>query len=827
MSGIDACLKIARLTAAAGEMAPFPFIKGAAQCVIVVLEAMESASKNRQDLQELAESIVTTLVVVRDTVIAHGPTSASCFKDIRLDFQTYLNDLLSKLNKEGNSSGIRRLLKAKKISEDISAYRQRLQTAKDNFLIRTMTMTHLTLSDVRGDVIAGFSTLTGSVEASKRNITSIKDNIEEIRTLGVHQNENMENLSTRLLQASRQRGIYKEMVWDIIPGDIRVIKRATRPSKCYRTCITYKDSYCTVENSNTPKIIREYQARGNDGEDAMDMEALDQALDFFIKQRHPNLPQIFGVCRSPDLPGIIFHGTTRVPLHHHLHGLSATRFIQFFSESFQDLQSISEVLPMESYRYLGDKFHNYFHPDNEEEQVYVNEYGKLVFGDLLCYTYYYLGPSSLSYTQEHDKYRLHRGIASRASGNPLHSRASRRISSSSLWKGDLQHCYEVIAFCHRRSIGNRMLWTQTFDRHRLQPPQYELNGPSDPAYHCPDPKDFYVPGSILCNLRDLLSPCRVLVGRARPPPHGWEWDISLDKEPSRVEVVNLSFDNGSVSLELSWDDVIRNPFISIHTRWEDSDEFMKSWIAQTSKLDSCLRSWGYGDDPEVIQDTGFDIQFSTKDYNYGCHYGNNDNDDFCHVCNAKDQYHHALSLSITAPDIDYETNIITSLPVVSCSRVCSMDSLKEEDIFTIKVKGYERRTQWWELLEHMVRPTIPELNAEHGFDPARDGVDVCEYFGWPLLEILDPSTGEWMLNGTASQSSGPMSVNTISSQEHDSARMDATTGSVEEVQAGEAPTKTESVSVVRYDISTRVLIVIFIIISIQVVQFLSSFQKHL
>ncbi len=64
-----------------------------------------------------------------------------------------------------------------------------------------------------------------------------------------------------------------------------------------------------------------------------------------------------------------------------------------------------------------------------------------------------------------------------------------------------------------------------------------------------------------------------------------------------------------------------------------------------------------------------------------------------------------------------------------------MDSLKEEDIFTIKVKGYERQTQWWEHLEHMVRPTIPELNAEHGFDPARDGVD-----GWPLLEILDPST---------------------------------------------------------------------------------------
>ncbi|KAK0443630.1 hypothetical protein EV421DRAFT_528109 [Armillaria borealis] len=465
MSGIDSCLKIAKLTAAAGGMAPFPFITGAAQCVVVVLEAIESAAKNGKDLQELAESTVATLVVVRDTVIAHGPTSASCFKDICLDFQTYLNDLLSKLNKEGNPSGIRRLLKAKKISEGISAYRQRVQAAKDNFLIRTTIMTHLTLSDVRGDVTAGFSTLTGSMSASKRNITSIKDNIEEIRTLGVQQNENIENLSTRLLQASRQRGLYKGMVWDVIPGDIRVIKRATRSSRCYRTCIKYKDSYCTVENSSTPKIIREYQAHGNDGEDAIDLKALDQALDFFMKLRHPNLPQVFGVCRSPDSPAIIFYGTTRLPFCHYVHNLPATRFIQFFSELFQDLQSVSEVLPMESYRYSGDRFYHVFALNNEEEQVYVNKYGKLVFGDILCYTYYYLGPFALSYTQEDGKYSLCHGIGSRESGKLLHSQASRWKSSSSSRKGDLQNRYEAIVYCHRKSLADGIQWTQTFNRH--------------------------------------------------------------------------------------------------------------------------------------------------------------------------------------------------------------------------------------------------------------------------------------------------------------------------------------------------------------------------
>ncbi|KAK0186764.1 hypothetical protein F5146DRAFT_1067326, partial [Armillaria mellea] len=223
MSGIDSCLKIAKLTAAAGELAPFPFIKGAAQCVVVVLEAIESVEKNRQDLQELAESIVTTLVVVRDTVINHGPTSASCFKDICLDFQTFLNDLLSKLNKESNPSRIRRLFTAKKISDDITSYRQQVQTVKEDFLIRTTTMTRLALSDVHDDATMRFSTLTGSVEASERNVIAvIKDNIQGIRTLSVQQSEKIDNLSTTLSQASRQRGLYKGVVWDIIPGDIHI-----------------------------------------------------------------------------------------------------------------------------------------------------------------------------------------------------------------------------------------------------------------------------------------------------------------------------------------------------------------------------------------------------------------------------------------------------------------------------------------------------------------------------------------------------------------------------------------------------------------------------
>ncbi len=70
-----------------------------------------------------------------------------------------------------------------------------------------------------------------------------------------------------------------------------------------------------------------------------------------------------------------------------------------------------------------------------------------------------------------------------------------------------------------------------------------------------------------------------------------------------------------------------------------------------------------------------------------------------------------------------------------------MNSLQEEDVFIVKVVGYEFQARWGSVLPRMVPLTIPKLNTEYGFDPAREGADVCECFGWPLLEILDSSTG--------------------------------------------------------------------------------------
>ncbi|KAK0430548.1 hypothetical protein EV421DRAFT_1912754 [Armillaria borealis] len=48
---IDKWIQIAKFTTTVGEMVPFPYIKGAAGCVATILEAIEKAGKNDEDLQ--------------------------------------------------------------------------------------------------------------------------------------------------------------------------------------------------------------------------------------------------------------------------------------------------------------------------------------------------------------------------------------------------------------------------------------------------------------------------------------------------------------------------------------------------------------------------------------------------------------------------------------------------------------------------------------------------------------------------------------------------------------------------------------------------------
>lgn len=101
--------------------------------------------------------------------------------------------------------------------------------------------------------------------------------------------------------------------------------------------------------------------------------------------------------------------------------------------------------------------------------------------------------------------------------------------------------------------------------------------------------------------------------------------------------------------------------------------------------------------------------------------------------------HHMLSLSISAPSIEHQTNKV-SWPVFTWYDGDSeMSSFDVEDIFGVEIciKG----RSWMPPVSKTVLSTVHKLNADYNFDSARGGADVCEYFGWSFMEILDVSTG--------------------------------------------------------------------------------------
>ncbi len=209
-----------------------------------------------------------------------------------------MTELLSKLNSERRSRGIRRVLKAKKISDDISAYRQQVQAIKEDFLvgglllpsrfpltrsqIRTTTTTQLVLSDVQDQVNTRFSALAGAMEASESNITSvIKDNTKEIRTSGVLQSETIEKLQVAL-RDFQQRGFYKGVVCpfdklimflllislplqvrDLIPGDIYL----KAPIFYASGSDEFDDCHAIIDDR--PKLVRVFRVQADQKERVM------------------------------------------------------------------------------------------------------------------------------------------------------------------------------------------------------------------------------------------------------------------------------------------------------------------------------------------------------------------------------------------------------------------------------------------------------------------------------------------------------------------------------------------------------------------------------
>ncbi|KAK0232062.1 hypothetical protein EDD85DRAFT_99313 [Armillaria nabsnona] len=334
-SNLETWINIAKLGMAAGELAPFPYIKGLCGCAVLVLETIEKAGKNNEDLLDLADSIGKTIEMVQNTVAEHGESSSLRFRDVCAELEVYLLDLISELNSTRRKSrGIKRFLKAKSVYDAINGYQERVREIKGDFLIRTAIDSRFAISDVKDGLRTNTDALASAIETSRQNTISNIDKhansiCEEIRTWAVSQSRKADKLSADV-QTLKERGSYKGFIRDVLPGDIYL--KELFPSDChYPPDKMFSDYNADVDGSNAPKIVRVYrcpQGYGNINEQDI-MKQLHTDIDRLINLKHENVAQIFGVCRSPDFPAIILHGTTRDSINNYSESLTAVQSLHF------------------------------------------------------------------------------------------------------------------------------------------------------------------------------------------------------------------------------------------------------------------------------------------------------------------------------------------------------------------------------------------------------------------------------------------------------------------------------------------------------------------
>ncbi|PBK92665.1 hypothetical protein ARMGADRAFT_169130 [Armillaria gallica] len=243
-SNLETWIHIAKVAAAAGEMAPFPYIKGLCGCVVLILEVIEKAGKNDEDLLDLAESIGKTMKMVQDTVMEHGGGTAPRFRGVCTEFEKYLTDILAELNStQRKSRGIKRFLKTKKVSDAINSYRDHVGAIKGDFLIHTAIDSRFAISDIKDGLRTSTEALTSAIKTSQRhtmfNIDKHTDNIcEEIQTWGVLHSKKVDKLSADVQTLMKERGSYKGIVLYSsslrdLPIEYFMIADSRRPSRGY------------------------------------------------------------------------------------------------------------------------------------------------------------------------------------------------------------------------------------------------------------------------------------------------------------------------------------------------------------------------------------------------------------------------------------------------------------------------------------------------------------------------------------------------------------------------------------------------------------------
>ncbi|TFK33110.1 hypothetical protein BDQ12DRAFT_728073 [Crucibulum laeve] len=126
---------------AAGELAPFPYIKGAAGILVALLEPIQQLYKNRDDYKRLTESIVTILKHLEEDVrknpaaaLASEPFKEQC-KEVEIFLHAIANDIKTRFS-PSNINRFKEVWSSGSLRDLIAQYQQDVDKMCINLILR-------------------------------------------------------------------------------------------------------------------------------------------------------------------------------------------------------------------------------------------------------------------------------------------------------------------------------------------------------------------------------------------------------------------------------------------------------------------------------------------------------------------------------------------------------------------------------------------------------------------------------------------------------------------------------------------------------------------
>ncbi|KAJ7588135.1 hypothetical protein C8J56DRAFT_941045 [Mycena floridula] len=324
--------QISRTAQALGELAPFPYIKGLAAVVVIVVEAIQLVDQNKHDFGDLAQNILAVVVAVRDVVRDHGGSSAS-LQQICLDFTSALSDLAAKISKVlremQKQNIIKRIIMAEDIRGTLQEYTGRFNEIRQQLSLRMVIEANFRMAAMQADV----SSMGQAIISSQNQITT--DLAQSSTT----------SSDTAILAPTDEEPDFCSDYTLLKLGDIVLGLEAAYPDVEHefeadgqKRVIGRIDEYSgrLVTTGGMPVLVRRYE-----GSKSLQWK---HDLEIFSSIKHPNILQLYGLSHSKRFQTLVFHGVTRSAYDEYHYKLSGIDFIKYPFQITEQFMSANGAL---------------------------------------------------------------------------------------------------------------------------------------------------------------------------------------------------------------------------------------------------------------------------------------------------------------------------------------------------------------------------------------------------------------------------------------------------------------------------------------------------